>query len=306
MCFNNEFYANLNESIYRELVQVKNIEYIEENSSAFMILKCVNGNSEYSLRYCLDNILMREILSTEFTSVIDEVIRDLDTEINNVSNLDITSDLEDFNRIKYRLAFTVTSKNNLSILQDIPHLEYLDMYVYFYVLVNKCKDKIVRLDVSTRMLKVWGVDINKVMYYAVQNMGRLLPLSFTVMQNDAEFESEFLALGVSPKHRSNIYVLSNQYMVHGTSSLLYPDALKSIAERLNDDLIIVPVSIHLCFVLEARYYEDYSVYEQLSGLMETVKLLESKDEYISDNVYIYERLINKLSIKGRFYEKKDC
>ncbi|MBQ2885841.1 MAG: hypothetical protein IJE43_19120 [Alphaproteobacteria bacterium] len=306
MCFNNEFYAKLNESIYRELVQVKNIEYIEENSSAFMVLRCANGNSEYSLRYCLDNILTRKILSTEFTSVIDEVIQGLEVEIKNVSDLDITSDIMDFNRIKYRLAFTVTSKNNLNILQDIPHLEYLDMYVYFYVLVNKCKDKIVRVDVSTRMLKVWGVDINKVMYHAVQNMGRLLPLSFTVMQSDTEFESEFLALGVSPKHRSNIYVLSNQYKVHGMSSLLYPDALKSIAERLNDDLIIVPVSIHLCFVLEARYYEDYSVYEQLSNLMETIKLLESKDEYVSDNVYIYEKSINKLSIKGRFYEKKDC
>lgn len=91
-----------------------------------------------------------------------------------------------------------------------------------------------------------------------------------------------------------MYVLSNEQRYFGASCMLYPQALKEISQRLNDNLYILPSSIHEVILIPASFADDAN---ELSEIVQEVNISEvAQDEILSDTVYYYNQNTEEISV----------
>ena len=88
----------------------------------------------------------------------------------------------------------------------------------------------------------------------------------------------------------SMYILTNKLKIHGATCITYPRLLKRISDYLEDDLVIIPSSIHEVLILPASITQkDYS-YEELEAMItETNDTVLTDDEVLSTHAYIYEK-----------------
>ena len=84
-----------------------------------------------------------------------------------------------------------------------------------------------------------------------------------------------------------MYVLTNESSLNGASCILYEDVLYDFAHEIDNDLYILPSSIHEVILLP-----KLSIYEK-KELVNMVREVNTEgvdaDEVLSDNVYEYNR-----------------
>ena len=93
-----------------------------------------------------------------------------------------------------------------------------------------------------------------------------------------------------------MYVLTNTDSTLGASKIMDSNQLNRIADIFEDDLLILPSSIHECMIVPAGS-EDGDV-EWLRKTLEDVnkKVVKPKD-YLADTVYYYNRHTKKITVK---------
>ena len=88
-----------------------------------------------------------------------------------------------------------------------------------------------------------------------------------------------------------MYILTNKLKIHGATCIAYPRLLKRIADYLEDDLVIIPSSIHEVLIIPASItQEGYSLEDLQFMITETNDTILTDDEVLSNHAYIYERL----------------
>ena len=100
---------------------------------------------------------------------------------------------------------------------------------------------------------------------------------------------------ILPCHDSApMYVLSNSVGINGASALMYPNALKSIADELKKDLVILPSSIHEVLLIP---YENDVDFEDLSNMVTTINQEQVPvEDRLSNHVYYYSRAADQVII----------
>ena len=84
-----------------------------------------------------------------------------------------------------------------------------------------------------------------------------------------------------------MYVLSNQDRVFGAAEILDRDILQAVSERLADDFIVLPSSLHETVILPS---DDAPEYTGLANLVREINTFQvAEEERLSDHVYRYGR-----------------
>ncbi len=196
-------------------------------------------------------------------------------------------------KIKKVILFQViNAKQNRELLEQIPHEIRLDLaLVFFYMEENEdCRKKIYLF--NNEQMGQYGVTKEELRVWAMENTPRLLPVSFHSMQDVIrEFE-----LGQAAKRKAEqvpMYVLTNVKMFFGAACLFYPRVLASIGNAIQDDLYILPSSIHECIILPASntYTRD-----ELEKIVCEVNLTQvPEQEILSNHVYFYQKDTGQIS-----------
>lgn len=84
-----------------------------------------------------------------------------------------------------------------------------------------------------------------------------------------------------------VFVLSNNHRMYGSSVMLYDGAIKSSADMLGDDLIIIPSSIHELLLIPAS--NCGSVESMKEAVLYTNRTVLDADDVLSDSIYYYSR-----------------
>ena len=102
-------------------------------------------------------------------------------------------------------------------------------------------------------MKSWGVTPNELYRLAMKNTPRLLPAELKSMeevikelcaiQMDDDFIRQLIREQAQVKEPTPLYVLSNTCGVNGACAMLYENALKNFADLLEQDLLILPLSL---------------------------------------------------------------
>ena len=91
-----------------------------------------------------------------------------------------------------------------------------------------------------------------------------------------------------------MYVLTNERKVNGATTILYSNKIKEISELHQQDVAIIPSSIHEVILMPVESREEAS---QLHELVESVNEEHViREEVLSDNVYIYDRQNEKIEV----------
>lgn len=227
-----------------------------------------------------------------------------------------------FDTIKERLAFKlINRKSNKKLLQSVPFIEYLDLAIVFYFLIDDEYLGNATALIHNVHLEMWNVTKEELYEYAIDNTPLLLPptirnmneiitellakdIEQTVYETDYRYEEnchlpspEVVAESVMNNVVKNedlleMYVLTNQQKLYGASCILYEHVLREFALSIGRNLYILPSSIHEVIIVPA--YPDIKQ-RDLTKMVRDVNLQElNTDDILSDHAYYYDYITDTL------------
>lgn len=202
---------------------------------------------------------------------------------------DLAEQLNHFPFVRDRIAYRlVNAEENAILLSEIPHIPYLDLAVVFYLVVSEHEDGQMTALVHNDHLNIWSITENELIELAETNTHRLMPARIIPIEQAIQsLLPDETPDSISPHSPVNLYVLSNEKGINGASCLIYPGVLKNFAEQLEDDLLILPSSIHEVLLTPCRQALPFD------DLNEMVTCINQADvppeDRLSNHIYCYNR-----------------
>ncbi|SDX84826.1 DUF5688 family protein [Lachnobacterium bovis] len=198
---------------------------------------------------------------------IKEIVREI-IQINNSNKVYKgfdTNQFLDFDEAKNHIFFKLVNyERNKELLQDLPHMKFLDLAVVFGFFVESDNSDFASILIHNSHLNYWEIntdDLYKIALYNTPNLfsHKISNLFDTVISLSEKIspgslnELDFSELDFEKtKSNNNFFILTNKYGINGASCILYRGLLKKIAKEKNTNLIVIPSSIHegaTCFAI---------------------------------------------------------
>lgn len=193
---------------------------------------------------------------------------------------------KDFDKAKERiLVKLVNQERNSELLEEVPHIIFHDLAIIFVCAICDFLDEYATILIHNQHLEMWGISLDELYEIGMENTPKLLPYSFDSMENVLKHLSDGTLPFVTDIAMS---VLTNQLKIHGATSIIYPGLLKRLANDLDDDIIIIPSSIHEVLIIP--YQSTISKYSLLNFRDMIVQVNEEQlpdEEVLSDHAYLY-------------------
>ena len=202
------------------------------------------------------------------------------------------SKILDYESIKENLrAKLINYELNREFLKEVPHRRLLDLAIVAYISLEM-EEEIegnATITVKNNLQQTWKVDTEELIDTALENIK-----GDVVVANMSEYVD--MSLFGNTENLFDIYVLTNRLKLHGAVAMLQKDRLKQFSDELKKEtLTILPSSIHECLIINA---EDAP--KDIDELREMVKEVNetvvSDQDILSNNVYIYNRTTDKITI----------
>ena len=199
-------------------------------------------------------------------------------------------DILDYHFVKDRIVYRLVNwEKNKRLLKKIPHENYLDLAIVFYVLLDITNHGTAMMLVHDEYLEEWGVTKEELYLKAKENTEKLLPYEFETMGAVMEKYME------EPVYWDEdiLYVLSNKIHNFGAAAILYERRLERIGELLEDNFYVLPSSVHEVIIIAEKdlMYEKEGLIRMVTEINHTQV---DDEEVLSDNVYYYDRTLGKL------------
>ncbi len=231
----------------------------------------------------LNGVSMEDI----YTDILNTYYKNLPTK-----DFDI-SIFRNFKKASKTIAFKLVNKEkNEELLKDVPYVEFQDLALIFFSIVKNFRTEFATILIHNQHLALWNIDIETLYRIALENTPRLLPYKFENLDH-LIFEEEYESL--AELHQFNMYILTNKLKIHGASCIAYPNLLKRISDFLEDNLILIPSSIHEILIIpESLTKAEYSMDDFKMMIAEVNETALTDDELLSDHAYIYDRETKRL------------
>lgn len=212
-------------------------------------------------------------------------------------------DFLNFNAIRDGIVYKlVNTEKNSEMLENVPHMDFLDLSLIFQCTVAKEKNGKASILVHNAHLKLWDVTPDDLYRAACINTPRLYPYEIKsmkeaiceIMQEESPDTFDQERCMEQLPDSAPMYVLSNNVKTEGACCMLYPDLLGDFADELESDFYIIPSSIHECLLLPAEKSVDA---EEIKAMIKEINETQVKEEDIlSDSLYFYDRENDKVTI----------
>lgn len=262
-----------------------------------------NGESEAVVVYLKDYYERFQEGNMTIQEAEEEIYRESHT--HKVSILQKTV-LENFEEAKGRIVYRLVDYGrNRELLKQIPYIPYCDLAVIFYLLIETNENGRMTALIRNRHMNIWKTDADTLYRLAADNTPRLLPPVLQSMadvmkgtareQVEEEDKEEFMDDFLEKTVRGlSLYVLTNRNGVHGAAAVLYDGVLKRFAKEKGSDLVILPSSLHEVLLMPCTAETAPAKLQEIVREVNRTQL--SKEEVLSDSVYLYSRETNQVSL----------
>ena len=194
----------------------------------------------------------------------------------------------------------INTEKNKELLEDIPHVEFLDLSIVFQCLVAKESFGTASILIHNAHMKLWDVPLMELYQVAAENTQRIQGYEIKCMNDvvceilQAESPENFDYESCMEELADSVpmYVLSNKSRIEGAACLLYPDLIKDFAEALGSSLYIIPSSIHELLLLPATNTDESGdIKEMIREINDTQVRME---EILSYSLYLYDKKVGKI------------
>lgn len=202
---------------------------------------------------------------------------------------------QDFDMVR-ELVFhkLINFEANAALLETVPYTRYLDFAIVYCVHYDGAgTTDHGSILIHNSHLEMWGCTIQDIAKLAEKNTPQLFPLSVSTME-DVIRE----CIGSTENCPINdvvpMYVMSNEVRVNGAISICYKNSLKDFARTIHSDVVILPSSVHEVLLLPLQ---DGGDMKELRNIVYEVNRCQvSREEFLSDNVYLYRRHTDSVEI----------
>lgn len=164
------------------------------------------------------------------------------------------------------IANLVNTRLNQALADKVPHTEFLDMTVIYRLVHSLNEDGINSAIITNEMLESSGLTGEDLHTYAIENTPRLFPARLIDTMG------------------SGICVMTNEAGVCGATTMLYPQELQRLAQRIGGDYFIVPTSIHEFFAVPSGQTDPCHLARVLAEGNGTIT---SQEDMLSGMIYQY-------------------
>lgn len=207
-------------------------------------------------------------------------------------------------KIKHLITYRLISfDRNRKLLNQIPHIKYLDLAITFQCLVRDDDDGIGTIRITNEHMKLWKISLDELKSYAAMNTSRLFPASIRTMKETIyglldyqmldfcgdEFDEIYDHFINSSPSENNppMYILTNQKGINGASCILYHNLLYDFSNQIQSDFFILPSSVHEVILVP---FQENLRKVSLEQLVQDVNRTQvAPEEILSDRVYYYSR-----------------
>lgn len=180
--------------------------------------------------------------------------------------------------------------SNEERVRSLPHIDIEDMTKEFKLLVSSDPEEMVTAAVTYEIMYQLGIaNVEELDALAQENTKRLLP-SVANNMRDILFE---LSGGMSHEDMDlhidsmpQLIVVSNQYRNNGAHAILDTEFMHDIAMKEQDDLLIMPSSLHECILVKASDIDLQAAHAMVTEV--NLKEVEASEK-LTDSVYIYDK-----------------
>lgn len=205
----------------------------------------------------------------------------------------------------------INTEQNRELLEDVPNRAFHDLSVAYRWVVESTPDEVGSVLVSNKVAGMAGMTEEELFRCAVENTRRMNPVTVQPMKDIAGGIPD--GLSVPPEVREklermerameNMWIVSNKKKIYGAVSMLYEENLHQLAERLGDDLIILPSSIHEVIAIPAS--AEGNNLAELAEKVRSVNMEELRlEERLANSVYLYDRTARKVTLAAESPEKR--
>lgn len=200
----------------------------------------------------------------------------------------------DYDKARERIVMKlINAKKNEQLLKKVPHILIYDLAIVFLCSVSDFMNEYATILIHNQHIKMWNISLEDLYEVAKDNSPRILaPRLDNLHDVFAYITDESLPF----LEALNMHILTNYLKIHGATCMVYPGLLEEIAEVFEDDLIIIPSSIHETLVFpKDNLPEEYSI-EHLNDMIQEVNETQlTDDEILSDHIYWYHRNTKEIS-----------
>lgn len=263
-----------------ETVSFKTSSTVNRCSSEDLFVRNVslNVNSLYEL-YLSSNI---EAVMSEIFLVLSKAAQP-DTII---SEEVIMEKLKNFDSVYLEL---INKVDNEELLKKIPYRDYIDMAIIFRIRLTKEASIII----NNELMKKAGITNARLFAYAYTNTYRDYKFELTSLYEKMKALNGIKSLSDEEQNFSNTYlhVLCSKEFSKSACGIIYPDWLSELAEKYNDNIYIIPSSIHEVLLVPSDN-DNEDILENLSEMVMQVNSTEVEPkERLSNQIYKYDRKV---------------
>ena len=166
--------------------------------------------------------------------------------------------LYDFEQVRSGLYYILVNyEANEELLHKVPYTKFLDLAKIYYVQCPLGESDTGTILVRNEHLKDWGISIYELDKAAEENTPRLYPASITCLMDEAGLGN---LLGVPFELPQEplipMFALSNTQNDHGATAVCYQKILDDFSQKIQDDLILLPSSVHEMLLIPLHKDDD--------------------------------------------------
>ena len=226
-------------------------------------------------------------------------------------NHDIDVDFfNDYESVKKKVCYKLINYElNEELLKEVPYIRYLDLAIVFYCIIVNDYIGNGSILIHNNHMKLWKVDTDILLQDAHNNMPRIYPPELKSMtdvmkemfrqekednceyecqsKQDISFSSSVVCTQIEQMEESSLqmYVLTNKSRLHGAAVILYENILSDMAMFFENDLYILPSSVHEVIIVPK--YEDVDE-AYLSQMVNEVNETQLRtEEVLANHAYLY-------------------
>lgn len=197
----------------------------------------------------------------------------------------------DFSKIRENLFYRLINyEKNQELLSMVPHTRFLDLAKIYYAdcRIGETAGSIL---IYHRHVEEWNIIEDELITAAEENTPRLYPANLHPICDP-------LGLGgdnnLIPEMPVPMFVLSNTENHNGAAAVCYKDILERFSQKIEDDLVILPSSVHETILLPLQKNNSKESLREM--VYDANRTMLDQSEFLSDNVYLNSRNDRQLMI----------
>ena len=269
--------------------ETQSVSPLKLNNVRLCGIAIVEPDSNISCTIYLEQFFGRFLDTGDWEQTVSDILSFYDN--NRVADSFDSKWFHDFGQIRRNLFYRLINyKENQELLSAVPYTRFLDLAKVYYAdcQIGETAGSIL---IHHKHIEEWGITEDELIAAAEENTPILYPVKLKPLSFVLGLGDDICPL---PGMSGHMFVLSNTENQNGAASVCYKDVLDNFSQKIKDDLVVLPSSVHETILLPLQEKSNLdSLKEMVYDINRTIL---NPSEFLSDNVYVYNRQDKQLII----------